>query len=418
MRFPRGRLPWIVLASACTSLLCGLQGCRVRPDEPALDTDAGAIDAGADATADADANAAPEEGEGGADAEPPPDVPEGAAVVAFGGIGSEPAQSAEVLTAVRAAVAVLAEMPDPMLASIRGAALLEDDPRLNAGTGSSVRVDGMSVQMDAAVMDSRGRFAAVGAIERVRNPVLIAHALLDTPHTLLVGDGATAFARSLDFGDHEPLTDAALERRALAMLLAAGVDAGSADASVEDAALPLEDAAPPSQDAAAVDAAAAVSDAGPGPPDAAADADAVDVVDAAAPALDGGADTIAVLVRGADGALAGAVSSGGPELALRGRVGDVVVPGAALFVGPKGAVAVSGRGDKLYGLGLAQRVYDHMVLTRSPKLAVVWGLAQAPAGQEVGIAALDRRASYVGSTVPMAWAEATTKGERTAEAAP
>ena len=196
MRFARGRLPWIALAAALTPLLCGLQGCRVRPDALAADAGIEPADAGLDSGLGVDADAMAEEGEGGADAEPPPDVPEGAAVVAFGGTGSEPSQSAEVLAAVRAAVAVLAEIPDPMLASARGAAILEDDPELNAGTGSSVRVDGMSVQMDAAVMDSRGRFAAVGAIERVKNPVLVARALLDTPHVLLVGDGATACARA------------------------------------------------------------------------------------------------------------------------------------------------------------------------------------------------------------------------------
>ena len=77
-----------------------------------------------------------------------------------------------------------------------GAVVLEDDPRFNAGTGSIVRLDG-SIQMDASVMESGGRFGAVAGLERVKNPVLVARAVLDTPHLVLMGDGATRFARAL-----------------------------------------------------------------------------------------------------------------------------------------------------------------------------------------------------------------------------
>lgn len=402
----RHALPWLLAASALWTSLCALQGCRLRRDEPALD--AGAPDAGLDSApeeAGDGSDAADDAGGGGAAAEPPPEVPEGAAVVAFGGIGSQPSQSAAVLAAVRVSVAVLAEHHDPLRASVRGAAQLEDEPAFNAGTGSSLRADGMSVQMDAAVMDSRGRFAAIGAVERVRNPVFVAQALLGTPHVLLVGDGATAFARSLELPDFDPLTDAAIERRALALTAAGTLDGGPLDAAVEDAA--PSDAAAADEDA---------GDGGPAPPasvrDAGTAADDAGTVQGDA----GAADTIAVLVRGADGALAGAVSSGGPDLAPRGRVGDVVVPGAALFVGAKGAVAITGHGESLYRLGLAQKVYEQMMATRSPKLAVQWALAQVPRGEALGVAALDRRGSFVGATVPMAWAEATPRGERTAEA--
>ena len=60
-------------------------------------------------------------------------------------------------------------------------------------------------------MDSGGRFGAVAGLERVKNPVLVARAVLDTPHLVLMGDGATRFARALGHADYDPTTP---ERRA------------------------------------------------------------------------------------------------------------------------------------------------------------------------------------------------------------
>jgi isoaspartyl peptidase/L-asparaginase-like protein (Ntn-hydrolase superfamily) len=56
-------------------------------------------------------------------------------------------------------------------------------------------------------------------------------------------------------------------------------------------------------------------------------------------------DTIGVLVRSSGGEFAGALSTGGTTLTLRGRVGDVPIQGAGLYVGPKGAVACTGNGE-------------------------------------------------------------------------
>jgi L-asparaginase / beta-aspartyl-peptidase len=46
------------------------------------------------------------------------------------------------------------------------ARLLEDDGRFNAGSGSKLRLDGATVEMDAALMDSEGRL-----LLRVQAPV-------------------------------------------------------------------------------------------------------------------------------------------------------------------------------------------------------------------------------------------------------
>src|SRR5580692_2470865 len=100
---------------------------------------------------------------------------------------------------------------DPVDAAVAGVVLLEDDPRFNAGTGSCVRLDGKSIQMDASVMRSDGKFGAVAGIERTRNPVRVARAVMGSPHLLLQGDGATRFARTLGLGDYDPLTEASLD---------------------------------------------------------------------------------------------------------------------------------------------------------------------------------------------------------------
>src|SRR5947207_8868597 len=115
-------------------------------------------------------------------------MPQPAAAVAHGGVGSPAAHSDGCRRAVDVALAALTADPDPLAAAVAGALVLEDDPRFNAGTGSVVRLDG-TIQMDAAVMTSDGRFGAVAGIERVKNPALVAQAVLATPHLFLAGDG-------------------------------------------------------------------------------------------------------------------------------------------------------------------------------------------------------------------------------------
>jgi isoaspartyl peptidase/L-asparaginase-like protein (Ntn-hydrolase superfamily) len=141
---------------------------------------------------------------------PSPAAPTGkpvrAAAIAHGGVGSPPAMSDGCRAAVDAALAALEKGADPLDAAVAGVVVMEDDPRFNAGTGSRVRIDGVTVQMDASVMDSAGRFGAVSVIEGVKNPVKVARAVADTPHLLLAGDGATRFARALGMPPYDPST--------------------------------------------------------------------------------------------------------------------------------------------------------------------------------------------------------------------
>ncbi len=77
------------------------------------------------------------------------------------------------------------------------ALVLEDDPHFNAGTGSVLDADGRVVT-DAAVMAGDTLAAgAVAAVSGIRNPVLLARAVMEhSRHVLLAGEGAFAFARA------------------------------------------------------------------------------------------------------------------------------------------------------------------------------------------------------------------------------
>jgi beta-aspartyl-peptidase (threonine type) len=112
-----------------------------------------------------------------------------------------------VRAAVEAARRVLAGGGSALDAVCAAVVVLEDDPLFNAGTGSTLNRDG-DAEMDASVMAGEQlRCGGVAAIRRVRNPVLVARRVMeDTPHVLLAGRGATAFARRQGFRDYDPIT--------------------------------------------------------------------------------------------------------------------------------------------------------------------------------------------------------------------
>jgi len=83
--------------------------------------------------------------------------------------------------------------------------LLEDDPLFNAGRGSVFTHDG-TLEMDAAIMDGYTlRAGSVAAVSDVKNPIVLARAVMEhTPHVMLVGAGAEAFAKALGIAREKP----------------------------------------------------------------------------------------------------------------------------------------------------------------------------------------------------------------------
>ena len=73
---------------------------------------------------------------------------------------------------------------------------LEDAPYFNAGHGAVFTHEGVN-ELDAAIMDGASlRAGAVAGVRRVRNPVLLARAVMEqSPHVMLAGEGAEDFAR-------------------------------------------------------------------------------------------------------------------------------------------------------------------------------------------------------------------------------
>jgi N4-(beta-N-acetylglucosaminyl)-L-asparaginase len=86
---------------------------------------------------------------------------------------------------------------------------VEDDPNDHSvGYGGLPNEEGI-VQLDACVMHGpTAQCGAVGAIERIKNPSLVAKAVMEkTNHTFLVGPGATKFAQDEGFQAMNLLTD-------------------------------------------------------------------------------------------------------------------------------------------------------------------------------------------------------------------
>jgi N4-(beta-N-acetylglucosaminyl)-L-asparaginase len=105
------------------------------------------------------------------------------------------------VTAVHKAFQMITSGSDVLDAVIAGVNIVELDPLDDSvGYGGLPNADGI-VQLDSSVMHGpKKRAGAVGALEGVRTPSLVAKAVLEnTDHHLIVGKGAQDFARNMGF---------------------------------------------------------------------------------------------------------------------------------------------------------------------------------------------------------------------------
>jgi isoaspartyl peptidase/L-asparaginase-like protein (Ntn-hydrolase superfamily) len=293
----------------------------------------------------------------------------GPLAVSHGGVGSPPELSGGPQAAADSARARLLGGGSALDAAIAGTVVLEDDPRFNAGTGANIRLDGKTIQMDASLMTSEGRFAAVGVIERVRNPIKVVRAVMDTPHLFLAGDGATRFAHQAGFEDVVPTCPEAEERYRQRMKRLAEV-MGRTDTTVFDwrkfwnfpNPMPADVLEWPKH-----------------------------------------GDTVGTVTRDRQGHFAATLSTGGTSITLSGRVGDVPVYGAGLYAGPAGAVACTGDGEEIIKRFMAHTVYERMARGVPARRAIEEAVRAFPDPYVVGIIAVDAKGWGVGANRSMAY---------------
>lgn len=125
--------------------------------------------------------------------------------------GSRPliVSAANGITHLDDGMAVLKSGGDPLDAVLAVVTKVEDDPNDDSvGYGGLPNEDGV-VQLDACVMHGpTGRCGAVGAIEKIKNPSLVAKAIMEkTNHIFIVGPGALKYAEDEGFQAMNLLTD-------------------------------------------------------------------------------------------------------------------------------------------------------------------------------------------------------------------
>jgi beta-aspartyl-peptidase (threonine type) len=117
----------------------------------------------------------------------------------------EAAYRAAMANASRAGGAVLEQGGSALDAVEATIQVLEDDPLFNAGRGAVFTAEGRN-ELDASIMDGRTRAAgSVAGVTRTRHPISLARRVMEqSPHVMMVGAGAEAFARTQGLEEVEP----------------------------------------------------------------------------------------------------------------------------------------------------------------------------------------------------------------------
>jgi beta-aspartyl-peptidase (threonine type) len=259
--------------------------------------------------------------------------------------------------AARAGHAVLKAGGSAVDAVVAAVTVLEDNPVFNAGTGSALTEDG-TVECDASVMSGQGAAGAVGAVRDVKNPIRLARLVMErTPHVLLVGAGAEAFAAKQGVRRLEP------------------------GALITDGSRARWQAARAKRTPAA------------------------------------GHGTVGCVARDAQGHVAAATSTGGIVLKLPGRVGDSAVIGAGTYADDRaGAASCTGLGEAFIKAAAAKMAVEAMLMGAPPDAAARQTLAAVRRhGGEGGIICVDAagRVGFAFNAAVMSRASISTAGVET-----
>lgn len=187
--------------------------------------------------------------------------------------------------------------------------VMEDDPLFNAGRGAVFTHDG-SNELDASIMDGSTLAAGgVAAVHRIRNPILLARAVMEhSPQVLMVGRGAEQFAVEQGFELVDPSyfrTDQRWQELQQALKADAAAQYGNSEAK-------------------------------------------------------GHFGTVGAVARDSWGRLAAATSTGGITDKLHGRVGDSPIPGAGTYANRACAVSGTGWGEYYIRVSAAREICMRM----------------------------------------------------------
>jgi len=194
-----------------------------------------------------------------------------------------------------------------------GVKIPESDPgNMSVGLGGLPDRDG-HVSLDACIMDPRGNCGAVAALEHIENPVSVARLVMsDTPHVMLVGEGALAFALTKGFKKQDLLT----EKSRKAWEVWKKTSRYHPEINIENH------------------------------------------------------DTIGLLAMDGEGQLAGACTTSGLAFKMRGRVGDSPIIGAGLFVDNDiGGATATGMGEAVIKIAGSHTVVELMRQGYEPEAA-------------------------------------------------
>lgn len=246
---------------------------------------------------------------------------------------------------------VLEEGGTALDAVVEAIVVLEDDKRTNAGTGSRLRLNKV-VEMDASLMDSDLNCGAVAAIREVKNPIRVAKEVMRTPHILLVGDGAIAFARKKGFPSYDPLTKEAVRRYDWARK------------KLQEGDLPEWASKWRGFDQ---------------------------------------YETVGAVAMDKNGKFASGSSTGGTTFMLGGRVGDTPIIGSGIYAGRVGAVSATGIGEEIVRKVLSKHVYDLIQEGEGLQKACDEGVSLFDEVYSVGLIAVTRDGCAASSNREMAW---------------
>jgi beta-aspartyl-peptidase (threonine type) len=264
------------------------------------------------------------------------------AIVLHGGAGvierasmdakTDAAYRAGLTKAIQAGAAVLEKGGSSVDAIEAAIQILEDDPMFNAGRGAVFTSDG-KIELDAAIMDGSNLMAgAVAGVTRTRHPISLARAVMEkSPHVMLIGAGADAFAAQVGLEQVDPSFFFTEHRW----------DSLVNQLQKEGRPVPPRPAGAPAVPVAQIE-----------------------------PVEPPGAHkygTVGVVALDKQGNIAAGTSTGGVQAKRWGRVGDSPIIGAGTYASNQScAVSATGTGEYFIRLGVAREVCNLVYFKRLP----------------------------------------------------